>query len=77
MTGSEKAKAPLREQKGLSDAITSSNHGVSMTKPRIPYQDKLHKDILRDHYLSGFKQPGRLRAEWERVKQMIKGKVHG
>ncbi|UTJ46619.1 DUF2740 family protein [Atlantibacter subterranea] len=48
-----------------------------MTKPRIPYQDKLHKDILRDRYLSGFKQPGRLRAEWERVKQMIKGKVHG
>ncbi|KGB00921.1 hypothetical protein DR73_779 [Enterobacteriaceae bacterium ATCC 29904] len=30
MTGSKKAKALLREQKGLSGAITSSNCGVSM-----------------------------------------------
>jgi len=48
-----------------------------MTKPLSPDQDKLHKNIIRDRYLSGFKQPGRLRAEWERVKQMFRGKGHG
>ena len=39
-------------------------------------QDKLHKHILRDRYLSSFKQPGRFRAELEKVKQMLKDKGH-
>ncbi|HFD9028092.1 TPA: DUF2740 family protein [Salmonella enterica] len=36
-----------------------------MTKPPCPDQEKLHKNIIRDRYLSGFSQPGRFRAEWE------------
>lgn len=47
-----------------------------MAKPFSPDQDKLHKHIIRDRYLSGFKQPGRFRAEWERVKQLFRGKGH-
>lgn len=47
-----------------------------MTKQLSPDQDKLHKHIIRDRYLSGFKQPGRLRAEWERVKKMFRGNGH-
>ncbi len=47
-----------------------------MTKPLCPDQDKLHKNIIRDRYLSGFSQPGRFRAEWERVKKLIRGKHH-
>lgn len=39
-------------------------------------QDKPHKNILRDRYLSSFKQPGRFRAELEKVKQMLKDKGH-
>ncbi len=77
MAGIKKAKAPLREQKGLSGVTASSNYGVSMTKPCSPYQDKLHKDILRTRYLTGFAQPGRFRAELDKVKQMLKGKAHG
>ncbi|HFI6433030.1 TPA: DUF2740 family protein [Escherichia coli] len=48
-----------------------------MSKPLSPEQDKLHKNIIRDRFLSDFKQPGRLRAEWERVKQLFRGKGHG
>lgn len=47
-----------------------------MPKPFSPDQDKLHKEIIRDRYLSGFKKPGRFRAEWERVKQLFRGKGH-
>ncbi|EJG2193372.1 MULTISPECIES: DUF2740 family protein [Klebsiella] len=39
-------------------------------------QDKLHKHILRDRYLSSFRQPGRFRAELEKWKQLLKGKGH-
>ncbi len=28
-----------------------------MTKQLSPYQDKIHKHILRDRFLSSFKQP--------------------
>ncbi|WRX89922.1 DUF2740 family protein [Escherichia coli] len=28
------------------------------------------------HYLTGFVQPGRFRAEWEKVKKMFRGKGH-
>ena len=45
-----------------------------MTKPLSPYQDKLHKNILRDRLLSSFQQPGRFRAELEKVKLMQKEK---
>lgn len=41
-----------------------------------PDQDKPHKNILRDRYLSSFKQPGRFRDELEKVKQMLKDKGH-
>jgi len=47
-----------------------------MTKPLSPYQDKLHKNILRDRFLSSFKQPGRFRAELENVKLKQKEKGH-
>ncbi|EOU7923949.1 DUF2740 family protein [Escherichia coli] len=57
-----------------------------MTKPLSPYQDKIHKHILRDRFLSSFKQPdrflssfkqpGRFRAELEKVKLMQKEKGH-
>ncbi|ELY5957354.1 DUF2740 family protein [Cronobacter sakazakii] len=47
-----------------------------MSKPLSPDQDKLHKNIIRDRYLSGFKQPGRFRSEWERVKKLFRGKGH-
>lgn len=47
-----------------------------MSKPFSPDQDKLHKNIIRDRYLSGFKQPGRFRAELEKVKLMQKEKGH-
>ncbi|PEI21566.1 DUF2740 family protein [Escherichia coli] len=36
-----------------------------MTKQLSPYQDKI-KHILRDRFLSSFKQPGRFRAELEK-----------
>ncbi|MBJ8671419.1 DUF2740 family protein [Citrobacter koseri] len=39
-------------------------------------QDKLHKHILRDRYLSSFQQPGRFRAELEKWKKLLKGKDH-
>ena len=45
-------------------------------KKLSPDQDKLHKHILRDRYLSCFKQPGRFRAELEKVKLMQKEKGH-
>ncbi|ENR3930864.1 DUF2740 family protein [Escherichia coli] len=45
-----------------------------MTKQLSPYQDKIH--ILRDRFLSSFKQPGRFRAELEKVKLMQKEKGH-
>ncbi len=47
-----------------------------MTKPLSPYQDKIHKHILHDRFLSSFKQPGRFRAEFEKVKLMQKEKGH-
>ncbi|NDJ59420.1 DUF2740 domain-containing protein [Enterobacteriaceae bacterium 4M9] len=47
-----------------------------MTKPASPGQGKLHKNLLRDQYLCNFAQPSRLRAEWERVKKLIRGKGH-
>lgn len=47
-----------------------------MTKPLSHDQDKLHKHIIRDRYLTGFKQPGRFRAELEKVKLMLKRKGH-
>lgn len=47
-----------------------------MAKPLSPYQDKMHKNILRDRFLSSFKQPGRFRAELEKVKQLMKDKDH-
>ncbi|EAM6608121.1 DUF2740 family protein [Salmonella enterica subsp. enterica serovar Rissen] len=47
-----------------------------MTKPLSPYQDKMHKNILRDRFLSSFKQPGRFRAELEKVKLILKRKGH-
>ncbi|EBL7042710.1 DUF2740 domain-containing protein [Salmonella enterica subsp. enterica serovar Hadar] len=47
-----------------------------MTKQLSPYQDKLHKNILRDRFLSSFKQPGRFRAELEKVKLILKRKGH-
>ena len=45
-------------------------------KPLSSDQDKLHKNILRDRYLRGFKQPGRFMAELERIKQLLKDKGH-
>lgn len=45
-----------------------------MTKPLSPFQDKLHKNILRDRFLSSFQQLGRFRAELEKVKLMQKEK---
>ncbi|HIH9462878.1 TPA: DUF2740 family protein [Klebsiella variicola subsp. variicola] len=45
-------------------------------KKLSPDQDKLHKHILRDRYLSCFRQPGRFRAELEKCKQMLKGNRH-
>lgn len=50
--------------------------GVIMTKQLSPYQDKIHKHILRDRFLSSFKQPGRFRAGLEKVKLMQKEKGH-
>ncbi|HCN1824770.1 TPA: DUF2740 family protein [Escherichia coli] len=47
-----------------------------MTKQLSPYQDKIHKYILRDRFLSSFKQPGRFRSELEKVKLMQKEKGH-
>ncbi|HCQ4807491.1 TPA: DUF2740 family protein [Escherichia coli] len=47
-----------------------------MTKQLSPYQDKIHKHILRDRFLSSFKQPGRFRAELEKVKLIQKEKGH-
>lgn len=47
-----------------------------MAKPLSPYQDKMHKNILRDRFLSSFKHPGRFRAELEKVKLMQKEKGH-
>lgn len=47
-----------------------------MTKPPCPDQEKLHKNIIRDRYLSGFSQPGRFRAELEKVKLILKRKGH-
>lgn len=49
---------------------------VIMPKQLSPYQDKIHKHILRDRFLSSFKQPGRFRAELEKVKLMQKEKGH-
>ena len=46
-----------------------------MTKQLSPYQDKIHKHILRDRFLSSFK-PGRFRAGLEKVKLMQKEKGH-
>ncbi|MCV5591144.1 DUF2740 family protein, partial [Escherichia coli] len=37
---------------------------------------KIHKHILRDRFLSSFKQHGRFRAELEKVKLMQKEKGH-
>ncbi|EKQ6526317.1 MULTISPECIES: DUF2740 family protein [Klebsiella] len=45
-------------------------------KKLSPDQDKPHKNVLRDRYLSSFKQPGRFRAELEKVKQLLKDKDH-
>lgn len=47
-----------------------------MTKPCSSYQDKLHKNILRARYLTGFAQPCRFRVELEKVKQAMKEKAH-
>ena len=47
-----------------------------MIKKLSPGQDKPHKNVLRDRYLSSFKQPGRFRAELEKVKQLMKDKDH-
>jgi len=46
-----------------------------MKKALSPAED-LHKTIKRDRYLSAFKQPGRFRAEWEKVKNLFRGKGH-
>ena len=45
-------------------------------KSLSPDQDKLHKNILRDRFLSSFRHPGRFRAELEKVKLMLKRKGH-
>ncbi|HIB4646924.1 TPA: DUF2740 family protein [Klebsiella pneumoniae] len=45
-------------------------------KKLSPDQDKPHKNVLRDRYLSSFKQLGRFRAELEKVKQLLKDKDH-
>ncbi|HDU4419177.1 TPA: DUF2740 family protein [Klebsiella aerogenes] len=45
-------------------------------KKLSPDQDKPHKNVLRDRYLSSFKQPGRFRTELEKVKQLLKDKDH-
>ncbi|MGS9159817.1 DUF2740 family protein [Salmonella enterica subsp. enterica serovar Infantis] len=47
-----------------------------MPKQLRPDQDKLHKNILRDRFLSIFKQPGRFRDDLEKVKQIMKRKGH-
>ncbi|EHO5626372.1 DUF2740 family protein [Salmonella enterica] len=47
-----------------------------MPKQLSPDQDKIHKHILRDRFLSSLKQPGRFRAELEKVKLMQKEKGH-
>lgn len=44
-----------------------------MTKQLSPYQDKIHKHILRDRFLSSFKQPGRFRAELEKSEADAEG----
>ena len=58
------------------DERLDQSTGVIMTKQLSPYQDKIHKHILRDRFLSSFKQPGRFRAELEKVKLMQKEKGH-
>ncbi|WP_142501303.1 DUF2740 family protein [Klebsiella sp. 2680] len=45
-------------------------------KKLSPDQDKVHKHILRDRYLSDFRQPCRLRDELEKWKKLLKGKGH-
>lgn len=62
--------------KALKHTVLRQVTGVIMSKTLSPDQDKLHKNIIRDRYLSSFKQPGRFRAEWERVKQLFRGKGH-
>ncbi|EJJ1412696.1 DUF2740 family protein [Salmonella enterica] len=47
-----------------------------MPKQLSPDQDKIHKHILRDRFLSSFKQPGRFLAELEKVKLILKRKGH-
>lgn len=39
-------------------------------------QGKTHKHIVRDRFLGSFAQPSRFRIEWEKVKQIIRGKDH-
>lgn len=56
--------------------ILDQSTGVIMPKQLSPDQDKLHKNILRDRFLSSFKQPGRFRAELEKVKLILKRKGH-
>lgn len=47
-----------------------------MTKQLSPYQDKIHKHILRDRFLSASSSFGRFRDELEKVKLMQKEKGH-
>ena len=47
-----------------------------MPKVTAPEQGKFHKHIVRDRFLGSFEQPSRFRVEWEKVKQLIRGKGH-
>ncbi|MCV5196700.1 DUF2740 family protein [Escherichia coli] len=47
-----------------------------MAKQLSDYKDKSHKQIQSDRSLTSSKQPGRFRAELEKVKLMQKEKGH-
>lgn len=73
-----KEKAPRRTANSSRPDVErlDQSTGVIMPKQLSPDQDKLHKNILRDRFLSSFKQPGRFRAELEKVKLILKRKGH-
>jgi hypothetical protein len=51
MGTTKKAKAPLREQKGLSGVITSAITESIMPKKPRSYQVAVHKNIARDRFI--------------------------
>lgn len=66
----------LIKSRWSSEVITGSINRSNYDKTTQSLPDKIHKHILRDRFLSSFKQPGRFRAELEKVKLMQKEKGH-